>query len=147
MYATHTLKSRYWLIPWDSYFGLVINHCLHLIITAFVIIFSPRIASPPTCFASFGKIPASVDATEGGTVDTEIRRFLKVLSEPATFRINNNNSIQRWAKARKRERERGEEKRKRAGYNLAASEGWGQLLRPDTNYTSFLCHFNIATRH
>jgi len=125
------------------------NHCPHLIITAFVIIFSPEnYITPPTCFASFGKITASVDATEGGTVDTEIRRFLKVLSEPATFRINNNNSTQRRAKARKRERDRGrEEKRKRAGYNLTASEGWGQLLRPDTNYTSFLCHFNIATRH
>lgn len=49
-------------------------------------------------------MPASVDATEGGTVDTEMRRFLKVLSEPATFRINNNNSTQRRAKARKRER-------------------------------------------
>lgn len=72
-------------------------------------------------------MPASVDATEGGTVDTEMRRFLKVLSEPATFRINNNNSTQRRAKARKRERgeaeEEEEEKSKRAGCNLAASKG------------------------
>lgn len=83
--------------------------------------FSQRIAPSPTCLSSFGKIPTSVDAAEGGTVDTEIRRFLKVLSEPATFHINNNNSTQRRAKARKREG-RGEEER-RGGCNQAASEG------------------------
>lgn len=52
-----------------------------------------------------------VDATEGGAVDTEMRRFLKVLSEPATFHINNNNSTRR--QARKRERKRGGAGKKR----------------------------------
>lgn len=90
------------------------NHCSHLTTTAFAIIFSRELHHPPpTCFSSFGKIPASVDATEGGTVDTEMRRFLKVLSEPATFRINNNNSTQRRAKARKREREGRRRRRRR----------------------------------
>lgn len=81
-----------------------------------------------------------LDTTEGGAVDTEMLRFLRVLSELATFHINNNNGAQVEQK-----KERG--KRREAGCNLAVGEGWGQLLRPDTNYTSFLCHFNIATRH
>ena len=60
-----------------------------------------------------------VDTAEGGAVDTEMLRFFKVLSELATFYINNNNST-RVGQERKREREREKEKRRgrEAGCNL-----------------------------
>lgn len=35
------------------------------------------------------------NATKDGTVDTEMRRFLRILSDTATFHIDNNNNTQR----------------------------------------------------
>lgn len=62
-------------------------------------------------------------------LDIEIQIFLWILSALATFEINNNNS------------------RRRIKGGGGCVSRLRQVLKPDTNYSSFLCHFNIATRH
>lgn len=99
---------------------------LTLSIEIFVVLheyFEKRIATfgGVSLSSSLGEFPSST-RPRGGAVDTEIRRFLRVLSEPATFHINNNNSTQR--SERKAEgRENGRWGERGTGCNLTAAEG------------------------
>lgn len=83
-HATSILK-RYW-------FAISISHLVYyhwrftfIAATTMIVItwifLSWRIARDLACFSSSGRISTSVDATEDGAVDTEMRRFLRVLSE------------------------------------------------------------------